>query len=249
MQARFFSAIVMLVVGLGALWYGGVAFLLLIALIGGGMMWELSRIMKPEPREFASLIGLVTAATLCSIVFLPEKYFLFATAIPAFVGAFFIGRDKLIFCGYALGLMFACFGVLLLRDFRGLDTVLWLGAVVVVTDVAGYFAGRILGGPKFWPAVSPKKTWSGTAAGWVASAILGFAVGGAEFAFLSVGLSFASQLGDIAESAIKRRYGVKDSSALIPGHGGLLDRFDGLIAAALLMFVISVLVGLPQFPG
>jgi phosphatidate cytidylyltransferase len=115
--------------------------------------------------------------------------------------------------------------------------------VVLASDVAGYFAGRVLGGPKFWPHVSPKKTWSGTVAGWVLAALVGWAFMGplgadAGLIGASVLLAFAGQMGDIAESAIKRRRGVKDSSDLIPGHGGVLDRFDALIAVVVLDFVL-----------
>ena len=123
--------------------------------------------------------------------------------------------------------------------------------MVVVTDVAGYFAGRMIGGPKFWPKVSPKKTWSGTAAGWVGAALIGalflsFTNAGRDLIWISAVLAFASQMGDIAESALKRRMGVKDSSALIPGHGGLFDRFDGLLGAALLMLLVALIVDVPE---
>lgn len=130
------------------------------------------------------------------------------------------------------------------REEAGLVAILWLVALVVATDVAGYFAGRIIGGPKFWPAVSPKKTWSGTVAGWIAAALVGLAFAAhlpgmtlVLAMLLSVALSFASQMGDAAESALKRRTGVKDSSNLIPGHGGLFDRFDALLGAAFTLFV------------
>ena len=123
--------------------------------------------------------------------------------------------------------------------------------MVVISDVAGYFAGRMLGGPKFWPRVSPKKTWSGTVAGWVAAALIGllfrsFTNAGPDLPWISVALSLASQMGDIAESALKRKMGVKDSSALIPGHGGLFDRFDGLLGAALFMLLVAQLVYVPE---
>ena len=114
--------------------------------------------------------------------------------------------------------------------------VFWLIAVVVTTDIAGYFAGRIIGGPKFWPRVSPKKTWSGTVAGWIAAAAVGALFAGAlgnGIIWLSVLVSFAGQMGDAAESALKRSKGVKDASALIPGHGGVFDRFDAMMGAAL----------------
>jgi phosphatidate cytidylyltransferase len=125
---------------------------------------------------------------------------------------------------------------------------------VVVSDVMGYFAGRILGGPKFWPAISPKKTWSGTIAGW-AGAIgvgilfwaMGYAPGG--IVILSPLVGFAGQMGDIAESWIKRRTGVKDSSDLIPGHGGFMDRFDAMTGAVVLVMLLSLVVALPLPSG
>ena len=99
---------------------------------------------------------------------------------------------------------------------------LWLVLLVAATDILGYFAGRILGGPKFWPRVSPKKTWSGTVAGWIGAALIGWVFmartgSGVELIAISVALSMASQMGDIAESAIKRHVGVKDSSTCCPG--------------------------------
>ncbi len=115
---------------------------------------------------------------------------------------------------------------------------LWLVGVVVASDIGGYFAGRIFGGPKLWPAISPKKTWSGTLGGWGLALGVGFVYwlsGGPVFFFaallFSVLLAMAAQAGDLFESWLKRKAGIKDSSQLIPGHGGLLDRFDGLLAA------------------
>jgi phosphatidate cytidylyltransferase len=144
----------------------------------------------------------------------------------------------------------AGFSLIALRDDFGIIWMAWLLIVVIVTDVAGYFAGRILGGPKFWPAVSPKKTWSGTIAGWFGAALVGAVFaglygGGITVVGVSVAVAFASQLGDIAESAIKRHVGVKDSSNLIPGHGGLLDRFDGMLGAALLLIIVELFLDFP----
>jgi phosphatidate cytidylyltransferase len=136
-----------------------------------------------------------------------------------------------------------------------LDQVLGFVALVVVllvvwvTDIGGYFAGRGIGGPKLWPRVSPKKTWAGAVGGFVASlaiaagfAGLGFGKMG-ELLLLGAVLSIASQLGDLFESAVKRRFGVKDSSQIIPGHGGLLDRLDGFVAAIVLAALIGILRG------
>lgn len=129
----------------------------------------------------------------------------------------------------------------------GLQTVLWLMVVVIVTDILGYFAGRLVGGAKFWPSISPKKTWSGTIAGWLGAGFVGWyfavyvGIGSAAFMVpISVLFSFASQMGDISESALKRRAGVKDSSALIPGHGGVLDRFDGMVGVGFASCLILI---------
>jgi phosphatidate cytidylyltransferase len=121
--------------------------------------------------------------------------------------------------------------------------------VVWVTDIGGFFAGRGIGGPKLWPRVSPKKTWAGAVGGFVAS----LAVAGGFVAFglgksvpvllLGASLSIVSQLGDLFESAVKRRFGVKDSSHLIPGHGGLMDRLDGFVAAVVVAAIFGLLRG------
>ena len=121
--------------------------------------------------------------------------------------------------------------------------------VVWVTDIGGYFAGRGIGGPKLWPRVSPKKTWAGAIGGFVASLVIsgGFAAFGfgktGPVLLLGAILSIASQLGDLFESAVKRRFGVKDSSHIIPGHGGLLDRLDGYVAAVVLAAIFGFLRG------
>jgi phosphatidate cytidylyltransferase len=119
--------------------------------------------------------------------------------------------------------------------------------VVWVTDIGGYFAGRGIGGPKLWPRVSPKKTWAGAIGGFALSLVVagGFAASGfgnaGPLLLLAAVLSIASQLGDLFESAVKRRFGVKDSSQIIPGHGGLLDRLDGFVAAIVLAAIFGFL--------
>ena len=127
--------------------------------------------------------------------------------------------------------------------------------VVWVTDIGGFFAGRGIGGPKLWPRVSPKKTWAGAIGGFAASLAVaaGFVVIGfakvepphvlelGPILLLGAALSIASQLGDLFESAVKRRFGVKDSSQLIPGHGGLMDRLDGFVAAIVTAAIFGLL--------
>jgi phosphatidate cytidylyltransferase len=131
----------------------------------------------------------------------------------------------------------------------GLVALIFVLLVVWVTDIGGYFAGRGIGGPKLWPRVSPKKTWAGALGGFAGSLVI--AAGFAAFGFgkplplllLAAILSVASQLGDLFESAVKRRFGVKDSSHIIPGHGGLLDRLDGFVAAIVLAALFGFLRG------
>jgi phosphatidate cytidylyltransferase len=155
---------------------------------------------------------------------------------------------------FTVMILLAGYGMMQVRDDMGFGWMIWLVLVVVVTDVFGYFAGRLFGGPKFWPAVSPKKTWSGTGAGWVGAALVGllFSINtgaGLQLVGISIAISMASQMGDIAESGMKRKMGVKDSSNLIPGHGGLLDRFDGMLGASLFLLIIGQFVGFPSGLG
>jgi phosphatidate cytidylyltransferase len=130
---------------------------------------------------------------------------------------------------------------------KGFAALILILLVVWVTDIGGYFAGRGIGGPKLWPRVSPKKTWAGAVGGFAASLVVaaGFAALGlgktGPILLLGAALSTASQLGDLFESAVKRRFGVKDSSQIIPGHGGLLDRLDGLVAAIVLAAIFGFL--------
>jgi phosphatidate cytidylyltransferase len=132
---------------------------------------------------------------------------------------------------------------------NGFAALMFVLLIVWVTDSGGYFAGRGIGGPKLWPKVSPKKTWAGAAGGFAAS--LAVAVAFAAFGLgktgpllmLSAVLSVVSQLGDLFESAVKRRFGVKDSSHIIPGHGGLMDRLDGFVAAVVVAALFGFLRG------
>lgn len=130
---------------------------------------------------------------------------------------------------------------------QGLAALMLVLLVVWGSDIGGYFAGRGIGGPKLWPRVSPNKTWAGAIGGFVASLLvaLGFSLLGfgkvAALLFLAAILSIAAQCGDLFESAVKRHFGVKDSSHIIPGHGGILDRLDGFVAAIVLAAIIGFL--------
>jgi phosphatidate cytidylyltransferase len=130
----------------------------------------------------------------------------------------------------------------------GLTALLFLFATVWATDILAYLTGRTLGGPLLWPRLSPNKTWSGAIGGLLGGVAAGIAVAyasggtrGAVAGVLALLLSVVAQGGDLFESAIKRRFGVKDASNLIPGHGGVMDRLDGFLVAALAAVLIGIL--------
>lgn len=150
---------------------------------------------------------------------------------------------------YAGVLLFA--PLILRRDPAfGLTAILFLFAIVWATDIVAYFAGRLIGGPKLWPAVSPKKTWAGAlggtlggiAAGLLTVKLMGLSVT-PMLVLVACVLSMVAQGGDLLESAIKRHFGAKDASQLIPGHGGLMDRLDGFLTAVAAAVMVGLLRG------
>lgn len=243
---RGLSAVVMLIVGIAAVWLGAPVFDLVVACLCGAMVWELSRMLDPAaPRGKSEASGLTAAVAV--YVFsnsLTGLWSLLALVVAVGLLTWRMPAHRGIYATYLALILFAAFGLVLLRSAYGIPWVLWLVCLVVGSDVAGYFAGRIIGGPKLWPRVSPKKTWSGTVAGWVLAVVIGWVfletLGmGSGLLVVSVLIAMAGQGGDIAQSAIKRFAGVKDSSNLIPGHGGVMDRFDAMIFAALLFLLLD----------
>ncbi len=250
LRTRLTSAALMALIGITGIWLGGVWFQMLTVFVTAVMVWELWMMISPD----APVPGMLMAAGVASILsgLFTDPLIWGFILFPPVVGAAVLTRERLTFFGFSLAIILAGWGLVSFRAENGMLWIIWLIAVVIATDVLGYFAGRMFGGPKFWPAVSPKKTWSGTVAGWFGAALVGYIFvvsAGAAFSIvlISVLLSFASQLGDIAESALKRRMKVKDSSTLIPGHGGLFDRFDGLLGAALAMLLAALIVDAPSF--
>lgn len=249
---RLISGAALAVGGLLLVRLGGPWFAALATVAGGLMVWELAAMTDRSRTDEAVVVGAAAAIILGAIFWSHNPFLMPLLMLPSFYG---LARPKRpmrwTFALYAAAIMITCYGLVAFRAGYGYLWVLWLLLVVVVTDVAGYFAGRIIGGPKFWPRFSPKKTWSGTVAGWLGAALVGavfvgVSTAGTGLIWISALLSFASQMGDIAESAIKRRCGVKDSSNLIPGHGGLMDRFDGLLGAALFLLVAAQVTHLPS---
>jgi phosphatidate cytidylyltransferase len=249
LRTRVLSAGVMLVIGSAVVIAGGIWFQMVTVFISAVMIWELWSMIEPKGHKRGTLLAAMVASVLSGMAMTgPGWEFVVVLVVPV-IGAVVAPREKATFFFYALAIQIAGWGLVHFRIDFGFVWLLWMLCCVIVTDVAGYFAGRALGGPKFWPKVSPKKTWSGTVAGWIGAAAVGvmfdlfFVQVGPEIILLSVAVSFAGQMGDIAESAFKRRMGVKDASALIPGHGGFWDRFDALLGASLFMILIADVLG------
>ena len=241
---RIVSALVLAPVAIAVVWFGWPWLPLLVAIAGAGMAWEWARLCQ-EGRVGASG-GLMIAVVLASVGAAAAGQVGLGLGI-AVLGAGMVfaaakgerGEASWWLAAGALWLTLPC--VLLLwiarADGAGRVTVLWIFAIVWATDIGAYAAGRSLGGPRLAPRWSPRKTWAGllggagcaALAGWGTARVLGVSAV-LPLVAASAGLAIIEQFGDLAESVAKRRFGVKDSSGLIPGHGGLLDRLDGLLA-------------------
>jgi phosphatidate cytidylyltransferase len=222
---------------------GGVAFTLLVGAIGAGMMWEAHRMLADPPRPDAAiaLAGAVLAALILAGNI--ELSWMLVICAAALLAAWLTPPRRLAAALWVAAILLASLGIIRLRVSDGVVWMYWFAAVVVAVDILGYFAGRLIGGPKLWPVVSPKKTWSGTLAGWAGAVAVGAAFAGPTGAGwvllpLSLFAAMAAQAGDLVESAAKRAAGIKDASGLLPGHGGVMDRFDGMMGAGLFMVAL-----------
>lgn len=250
LTVRMVSSAAMIVVGAAAVILGGVWFQMLVVFVTAVMVWELWMMIRPDEPTKGMLMAALVASIMSGEIAYGSHWALLLFLIVPVIGVTQLKTERKTFFAFALGIQVAGWGLVHFRMEYGFVWLLWLMLVVIVTDIFGYFAGKALGGPKFWPRISPKKTWSGTAAGWVGAALVGylfhlFTDAGVWLVAVSMILSFAGQMGDIAESALKRRMGVKDSSTLIPGHGGLFDRFDALLGAALFMLLLAEVFNMP----
>jgi phosphatidate cytidylyltransferase len=260
---RVASALVLAPVVLAALYLGGLATELLILLAGGAMAYEWTRLAVGVQARAAVAVG--TAAVAAAIALMavgapwPGALCLLAGAPAAAVLA--VGQPPQARLWLGAGVVYlgaACLGFLYLRDRPevGLLLIGWLIAVVWVTDTAAYAAGKALGGPKLAPRISPMKTWAGLLGGIAGAALVSALLalwqdelagatalpGPAGVALAGALLALVEQAGDLLESHLKRRVGAKDASALIPGHGGVLDRADGLVAASLVLALLMSLL-------
>ena len=230
LPVRLASAIVMLVVAGGALWLGGWFWAAFVALLAGGVLWEWNK-----------LVGRFGGSALAETAWF-------------FGGVLYIG-------GAAIAMMAVRNGRQILpldaqlTGYGPLEVLVGFILPIVAVDVGAYFAGRAIGGPKIAPRISPSKTWAGLGGGAVLAALVAVAVELTDFGpaavpgytTISIGtavlggvlIAVLAQAGDFFESWMKRRAGVKDSGALIPGHGGLFDRLDGFLAVFFVLFVIA----------
>ena len=257
---RLLSGVVLGVLGLALLMSSGMWLRFGVSLVTLLMMWELARLTGWRHPEFHSprhpvLIGLLSGLVMLAMLVLPGDWPMALALLPMIAG--WPGthvHERPAYLLFTLAILGAGYALVVIRESMGLPTLFWIVGTVVASDVLGYFVGRKLGGPRFWPSISPKKTWSGTVAGWVGALFLALVLvlaGQAGWVALIAGplLALAGQFGDIAESWLKRRVGVKDSSDLIPGHGGVMDRFDAMAGALLLALVLSIANLLPVIGG
>jgi phosphatidate cytidylyltransferase len=254
LRKRIGSGIVMAAVALVATWYGGLAFRLLAALIAVFVYYEWSRMTRLAETDFrGNALGWLAVVTIAlNLVFGDE-----GMGVPL-IGGFTVTALLLLAVrggtGWlAGGIVYAGLSGVSLSAIRAADqpgfiAMLFVFAVVWATDILAYFVGRRIGGPKLAPRISPGKTWSGAIGGAVSGVAAASAVSLVFFPALSartVGIAFllsvSSQIGDLFESFIKRRFGVKDSSHLIPGHGGVMDRVDGLVFAGFAAFLLAIM--------
>lgn len=261
---RAASAAVLAPAALGALYVGGAVFAALVAFAATVMVFEWARMATG--RDFTTAFAALAAAAAAALALAAGGWYpaAYAVAVTGGLAAAFAGRSDArepawIGVG-ALYIIAPSIALIWLRndveDGRALALLLFL--IVWSADCGGYFAGKLVGGPKMNPAISPAKTWAGAAGGLIFGAAAGFlaarAIWGPEeaavFAAAGAGLGLASILGDMAESAVKRKFGVKDASGFIPGHGGALDRLDGMIFATTVLCLVLYGHGITGgFPG
>ena len=257
---RVVVGLILAVIAAAALLAGHASFALLLVVVALAMAWEWGGIVRDH--DDLLLLGLHFLATIgVGYGFYVQAYGLgFATLSGAVLLGGLLRRHAAHLVWSLLGFFYtsaplAALLVLNSDPNYGTLAVAYLVIIVAVTDTGAYFSGRGFGGPKLAPKISPNKTWSGFLGGVGLAGAAGFAV--AHFAklnapeilaLISLGLAGVSQLGDLFESYVKRRFGVKDSSRLIPGHGGVMDRFDGLTFAAIAAVVIALWHN-PESPG
>ncbi len=254
LRLRILSALVLVPLALGAIWAGAASTTILVAIAGGLMAWEWGTLIgrldgAAEGALFVAVgagvvlvagFGSVEAGLVCAVLGVAGLSLSGLRRQPGWTAAGL---------GWIL-LATICFVILRADPAAGWPTTLWLLLVVWAIDTAAYVVGRSVGGPKLAPRISPNKTWSGLFGGMAGALLVGLVFGWIDgaaapwrLALVSGGLAVVEQIGDIAESYAKRRFGAKDSGNLIPGHGGLLDRLDGMLAVVTAVVLLQIVTG------
>lgn len=251
---RILSSLVLAPVAVGAAYWGGLAFAAFWTAAAFCVLWEWDTLVCAHDKRPVLTIGSVAIAGAALLLMLGRTGTAVALIVLGCLGvATLASKAQRAWC--VAGLVYA--GALLVSPIvlrgdatLGFVAIVFLFTVVWLTDTVAYFCGRAIGGPKLMPAVSPNKTWSGAAGGTAGAIAGGMAVASyagignlAAIAVLAFVLSAVSQTGDLFESAVKRRFDAKDASGLIPGHGGVMDRVDGFVAAATLAAMVGVARG------
>jgi len=255
LRLRVLSALVLAPLPIVAIWLGAPFLHILIVTAAMVMAWEWGRLCTGGGSGSGkALVGAVVAAVVAAAVF-----GIWTGAILSFAGALIVwwiamrevAAAPIWVAAGSLWVALPCVILLWLaaNADAGRTTLLWVFAVVWATDIGAYAAGRQLGGPLLAPSWSPRKTWAGLLGGILCAALVGWATAGVlgaavlPLVLTSAGLAIVEQFGDLAESVAKRRFGVKDASSLIPGHGGLLDRLDGLLAVIPAVALLTLIGG------
>lgn len=254
LQLRIASGVAIALVAMAIVYWGPGPFAFLLGLIAAAMSWEWGRIVRGDGNDVITALHIGTSVTAAGLAgFGMAGIALAPVAIGAITAAALaVGSGRTALTG--AGVLYTSLPVIALEWLRsdgslGLLAVVFVLVAVVATDTAAYFTGRAIGGPKLWPAVSPNKTWSGLIGGVTAAAVAGalfpYLTGSGSsvwLAFLGLFLGFVAQGGDLAESALKRHFGRKDASDLIPGHGGFMDRMDGVVTASVAAALIALAI-------
>ncbi|MCQ2914224.1 MAG: phosphatidate cytidylyltransferase [Alphaproteobacteria bacterium] len=262
LKKRILSALVLIPIPLLALYFGSPWIEILMCAILGIMGWEWETMVT---KKFTP-VGMTIAITGVVCVYMMMYAPIITLALPIVIALVFLALHKTISAPkmMILGLFYTVYPILsflMLNYLGGFALGIWLLGLVWAMDTGAYAFGKTIGGPKFAPRISPKKTWAGFIGGMICSGLWGYACtkfisveNSLNFSLITAALGGVSQFGDLFESAIKRKLEIKDSSNLIPGHGGIFDRIDALLGVApvvVLLFIISAIyninMGIPFF--
>jgi phosphatidate cytidylyltransferase len=252
MTTRLASAVVMAVLALASVLISLWTFVALVIAAGVTVAWEWGRLVRKASFDGIAALQSAAVAAVAVTLALSQPTLALGALAAALAGTVLLGLSSATLGWSLAGIVYSVLPASAMVWLRanpelGPTALLYLLVVAWTTDTASYAGGRLIGGRKLAPQISPQKTWAGLIVGTLAPAVVGFAfalyledTSAWRLALVSVAIAAACQIGDLSESAAKRRFGAKDMSNLIPGHGGLLDRIDGLLIAAIAAALIAL---------